>query len=129
MTMLGYTLYDPGSATVDNYNARAMSILELGAANAAKYSFTLPAPMVLYDFVLTATAVQNHEYQFFIGGQSRGAYIFASQINPASNTRVNWYARQLMFPAGVDIQVRTAQLTEPATAAAEPTAISITFMG
>ena len=127
VTLIGYTLSDPGVGTPDTvYNARAMSILELGSSNAPKYSFSLPEPMLIFDFVLTAPATQNHEYQFLVNGNPKGQYIWSSQINPSSNTRINFKELGLSLPAGVDIQVRTSQLTGTA---AEPTAISIRLMG
>ena len=123
-----FTFSDPGSATVQAYNTNAMSVLELGASNIAKYSVSLPGNMMLETMVLAAPAVQSHEYQFFVSGHSVLHYIFSSEINPSVQTRIDFAKYLYGFPGGADIQIRTAQLTEASTAAAEPTQITVTWV-
>ncbi len=113
----------PGSATVEQEDAEIGTIMETG-----EHSITFPYDITLLDVVLAQPAQQNHEYSFWINGKKVSSALYSAELNPTSQTRFNIKQLGIRIPAGSAIQIKSAQLSEASTAAAEPTILTLVYL-
>jgi len=74
----------------------------------------------------SSAPAQNHAYLISKGNvQNVVAVMYSNQLNPANNQRV--IPKGLIFNAGERLFIRAVQLSEAATAAAEPTTLVINW--
>lgn len=119
--MTWYNFQKQGSATTPQVaNAETTTVLETGESG-----ITIPYAVKIVDIVLNQTAVNNHEFQFFVNGHAQGSFFYSGEINPATQGRVNWAVQDINIPAGSRIQIKTAQLTGTA---AESLIVMVQFL-
>lgn len=109
-----------GSATAQNDDTEVCTVLETGETG-----ISLPYDITLVDIVLNKTASQDHQYSIWVNGKKASSNLYAAQLNPASQGRLNIANQGIKIKAGSRIQVRAAQKSG---ASAEETILLIQFV-
>lgn len=111
-----------GNNGVQSDDAETATVLETGDK-----TFTLPNDITIVDVVADKTATETHEFRFFVNGRAQGSQFFSSQINPATQGRLNFANQNIKIPKGSNVQIRGAQKTNTG-AAAEAIKVLVQFV-
>lgn len=123
-----YTLQSIGSSTTQVDDAEVMSVNELSSANQPVYQMSWSYLVKIIDFRVNNAPSQVHQYGLWFSGAKRPGNYFVTDWNPNQAGRMIFGAvEQVFIRPGTIFQIKTAQQSEAATAAAEATTLAFTY--
>lgn len=87
----------------------------------------LPDNIRITDIVLTKPATQEHQFRFYVNGESRLNDFFAAQLSPDTEGRLNWRSQNIVLVRGRQFQVKGAQTSVAAGASAAAEKVTMTI--